>query len=84
MRKFKIWSITILMSAVISAPLTISGCSGRVTYYDAAYGDYHPWNHQEVVFYTRWEDQTHRQHMAFKNRSKADQEEYWRWRHQQH
>lgn len=84
MRKIQNWSMTLLLSLAIVSPAIISGCSGRVTYYDSAYGDYHPWNHNEVVYYGRWENETHRTHVDFKNRSKADQDEYWKWRHSQH
>ncbi len=84
MRKLQTWSIALLLSVAFAAPLVFSSCSGHVTYYDAAYGDYHPWNHDEVVYYGRWETETHRSHVEFKNRSSADQAEYWKWRHSQH
>jgi hypothetical protein len=84
MRKLQTWSLTLLMSAAISAPLALSGCYGHVRYYDSTYGEYHPWNHHETVLYGRWEHDTHRQHMAFKERSQSDQNEYWQWRHGQH
>lgn len=84
MRKFQIFSAALLMSAVMSGPVLLSGCYGQVRYYDTTYGDYHPWNHNEVVYYGRWETETHRDHVDFKNRSKADQDEYWKWRHSQH
>lgn len=84
MRKLRIFSSALLLSAVMAGPVLLSGCYGEVRYYDSAYGDYHPWNHQEVVYYGRWENETHRDHLDFKNRSKADQDEYWKWRHQQH
>lgn len=84
MRKIQNWSIALIMTAAISAPALIAGCSGHVRYYDASYGDYHPWNHDEVVYYGRWESETHRQHVEFKERNAADQAEYWKWRHSQH
>jgi hypothetical protein len=84
MRKFQSWSVAFLLSAAITSPIILSGCSGHVRYYDAEYGDYHPWNHQEIVYYGRWENETHRSHVEFKNRPAADQSEYWKWRHAQH
>lgn len=84
MRKFQGWSIAFLLSAAITTPALISGCSGHVRYYDSAYGDYHPWNHQEVVYYGQWETSTHRSHVEFKDRPAPDQAEYWKWRHSQH
>ena len=83
-RKFHNWSISLLLLAAISSPALLSGCSGHVTYYDSAYGDSHPWNHDEVVYYGRWESETHRDHVEFKSRPAADQAAYWQWRHQQH
>lgn len=84
MRKLQSWSIAVLLSAAISGPAFLSGCSGHVRYYDATYGDYHPWNHDEAVYYGRWEGDTHRTHVEFKDRSASDQTEYWKWRHSQH
>jgi hypothetical protein len=84
MHNFRRLSMALIMSAAISAPALIAGCSGHVRYYDATYGDYHPWDHNEAVFYGRWEGDTHRSHVEFKDRNSADQAEYWKWRHSQH
>ncbi len=85
MRKIQSWFIALLMSAAIASPAIIAGCGGgHVRYYDAAYGDYHPWNHNEVVYYGQWETSTHRDHVEFRNRPAGDQAEYWKWRHSQH
>ena len=32
----------------------LGGCAEHVRVYDAYYGDYHPWNHGEVVYYHQW------------------------------
>jgi hypothetical protein len=84
MRKLQSWSLAVLMSTAIAAPVLIAGCTAHVRYYDAEYSDYHPWNHDEVVFYGRWETETHRPHVDFARRNADEQKEYWHWRHQQH
>lgn len=63
------------------ASATIAGCNGEVRYYDGYYHDYHPWNNGEVVYYNRWETETHHPHMEFKARSDEDKHAYWDWRH---
>jgi hypothetical protein len=74
----------LLAGALIASSAAITGCSGHVRYYDAEYHDYHPWNHEEVVYYNRWEVETHREHRDFDKRSAEEQNEYWKWRHSQH
>jgi hypothetical protein len=73
------------LTAALAAPLLISGCSARVStgyrYYDPGYNDYHSWNNNEVVFYSQWENDTHRDHRDFKKRDSKEQNEYWKWRH---
>jgi len=43
--------------------------------------EYHRWDHDEDVFYRRWELTTNRSHMDFHRRSTEDQRAYWGWRH---
>ena len=65
-----------------SPPLTI-GCAVRGSYrvYDPEYHDYHQWDNNEVVYYQRWEGETHRRHENFRRRNREEQNEYWNWRH---
>jgi len=51
-------------------------------YYDEGHSDYHRWNDQELVFYLRWEADTHREHRDFGQRRVEEQREYWGWRHE--
>ena len=81
MRKLQSSFIALVLFAAVVSPTLLSGCSGRATYYDADYRDYHPWNHTEIVFYGQWETETHRDHHDFKQRSADEQKEYWHWRH---
>jgi hypothetical protein len=79
----------LLLMAVMTVPTIITGCSARVStgyrVYDPGYSDYHEWNNGEVVYYNRWEGETHRAHVKdFRKRPVAEQNEYWAWRHNQH
>ena len=49
-------------------------------YCDPYYHDYHPVD-GEVVYYNQWEHDTDREHVYLKQRNKAEQKEYWDWRH---
>jgi hypothetical protein len=73
----------ICLAGVLSVPL-LFGCSDHeYRVYDPGYRDYHTWNHDEDVYYGRWEHDTHRDHVDFRKRSDADKNEYWKWRHDQ-
>ena len=73
----------LLLAGALAVPVAIAGCSANVGYrtYDPYYNDYHVWNHDEVVYYTNWEHETHREHRDFKKRSPEEQKEYFTWRH---
>ncbi len=74
---------TLLLATALISPVVISGCAARASYtvYDPYYNDTHVWDRNEVVFYQRWETETHRNHRDFKKRSADEQKEYWTWRH---
>ena len=73
----------LMLAAAIACPAFITGCTVHAGVYDPYYHDYHNWN-GEVVYYSQWEHDTHRDHVDFAKRSAADQKEYWDWRHSQH
>jgi hypothetical protein len=66
---------------MVVSPVVISGCAARVRVYDEEHRDYHSWNHGEVVYYQRWEGETHRDHKDFNRRTAEEKREYWNWRH---
>lgn len=86
MRFFKQHLISLVMITALVSPVVVAGCAGHAEYrvYDPYYGDYHVWDNNEVVYYQRWEHDTHRDHRDFRKRSKDEQKEYWTWRHNQH
>ena len=71
--------------SVLAGPIVLSGCAARVSagyrYYDPDRNDYHTWNNGEVVYYTQWEHDTHRDYRDFDKRSDDDRRSYWKWRH---
>jgi hypothetical protein len=84
MRKLSRTLSMFALTVALSAPIMIAGCSGGYRTYDPYYNDYHVWNNDEVVYYNRWEHDTHRDHVDFRKRKPDDQKEYWTWRHNQH
>ncbi len=85
MRTFSRYAFSLWMSAASVALAGIAGCGGHSYYrtYDPDYHDYHVWNNNEVVYYNRWETETHRDHKDFQDRDDKDKNEYWNWRHNQ-
>ncbi len=71
---------TLLLGAALVSPMASIGCAVR-TYHDPYYNDDHRWDHNEVVFYQRWEGETHRDHVDFRRRPAEEQKQYWDWRH---
>jgi hypothetical protein len=59
----------------------LAGCAFHARVYDPYYHDYHHWDDDEVVFYGRWETETHHEHREFKLRDDNEKKEYWDWRH---
>lgn len=86
MRKRSRLLVTFLLAGALAVPALLGGCYEHATVrvYDPYYSDYHPWNHDEVVSYGRWEHETHREHREFRERNEAEQHEYWEWRHKRH
>jgi hypothetical protein len=70
----------ILLAATLASPALMVGCAVHARYYDPYHHDYHPVD-GEVVFYSQWEHDTHRDHVDLNKRSDAEQKEYWDWRH---
>ncbi|HEY2470906.1 MAG TPA: hypothetical protein VGI45_24140 [Terracidiphilus sp.] len=71
MGKFK----RVLLVAVLTTPLALSGCRIHQT---------HTWGPAETNHYTQWEHETNRNHLEWERRSDADQKAYWEWRDRHH
>ena len=75
---------SLFFAAALAVSLFTAGCTVHAGVYDSYRGDYHRWDDHEVVYYNRWEHDTHRDHVDFEKRNQADQKAYWEWRHNQH
>jgi hypothetical protein len=88
MRLFNFVFSLILMASTMAVPVFITGCATHAEagyrVYDPYYGDYHTWDNGEAVYYSRWENETHRNHEDFRKRNSDEQKQYWTWRHNQH
>jgi len=74
-----------LSGLILAGSFALAGCAARVQtgyrVYDVDHDDYHVWSNDEVVYYSRWENETHRKHRDYNRRSREEQHEYWQWRH---
>jgi hypothetical protein len=64
------------------APLVLAMVVGMAGGAVGCVHHYHDvWSDSEVVYYNRWEAETHRQHVEFAQRNADEQHQYWEWRH---
>ena len=66
-----------LLGSTLMIPL-ILGCAARGGVYVGTYGP------PEAPYYAQWEHETHRDHVDYERRKKAEQHEYWEWRKNHH
>jgi protein-tyrosine phosphatase len=74
----------LLLAAALALSVAGIACAEHHSYrvYDPYYTDYHVWNNDEVVYYNRWADETHRdRNRDFRKLPLEEQKEYWTWRH---
>jgi len=75
---------SLLLGAALASALGGLACAEHRVYrvYDPYYTDYHVWNDEEIVYYQRWCNETHRdRNRDFRKLSRDEQKEYWTWRH---
>jgi hypothetical protein len=77
MRMFARVASTILTAGALASPAIVAGCAHH--YHDDTVAV--SWSDSEEPYYERWEHETHRDHVAWTNRSADDQHAYWAWRH---
>ena len=53
-----------------------------VKIYDRNHKDYHVWDDNEVRYYDGWRHDHPEFRVDFRKNSRAQQEAYWRWRHE--
>jgi hypothetical protein len=69
------------LAALSSGCAVHAGVGYRV--YDPYYSDYHVWDQAEIGYYNQWVGETHRPNVEYRKLNRADQSEYWKWRHAQ-
>jgi hypothetical protein len=75
---------TLLLAGALVSSLAGVACEHHYhqRVYDPYYTDYHHWDHNEVVYYRQWANETHRDHdRDFRKLRPEEQKEYWTWRH---
>lgn len=77
--------VPIAMTAVMAAPLLLTGCEVHGRVYDSYDHQYRQWA-PESGFYVQWENDNHYKHERYERRSHDQQQNYWQWRakHQDH
>ena len=66
----------LLLAAAIALPMLAIGCGGHTRVY--------AWGPAEGPYYSRWEVETHHDHMEWESRNEADRNAYWEWRKHHH
>src|SRR5271155_876848 len=84
---------TILLTATIVAPLTLSAMAApqddkrheekaKERYYDKHHKDYHDWDDREQSSFQIYLTENHRPVVEFRTLKVDDQQRYWDWRHE--
>ena len=81
MHRFQIFG-GLLLSAALLVPMTVSAAAHDKKYYDRDAKDYHTWNSQEDRAYHAYVVDQHQQYRDFKKVKPAQQQEYFKWRHE--
>jgi hypothetical protein len=70
-------------TTIVSAPRALRADQDDHRYYDRDHRDYHEWNDAEARAYRHWiTEERHEQYRDWNRASRAQQREYWRWRHE--
>jgi hypothetical protein len=78
---------SLLLAGLLTAAGVTVGCAGTgvaegYRVYDPYRSDYRVWDTNEGVFYNQWAVETHHDpHRDLRRLNRADQGEYWNWRH---
>lgn len=71
-----------LLTAALAIPFAASAQTVRVQrYYDRDHKDYHEWNDSENQRYRQFLTEKKIKEHQFARSRKAEQRDYWRWRH---
>jgi hypothetical protein len=73
--------------AALTAPALVPAIANAqvgvdLKFYDSSHKDYHNWDHDEDVRYRAYLNDHHRKYQDFSHQSKKQQQEYWKYRHE--
>lgn len=73
----------IAAATLLGTMMFATGCTvhAHAGYYYDPYDQRYYAPADEDTFVVQWENETHRRHQDFRDRKKAEQKEYWDWRH---
>lgn len=71
--------VPIAMTAVMAAPLLMTGCEVHGRVYDSYDHQYRQWA-PESGFYIQWENENHYRHERYERRGHDEQQDYRQWR----
>lgn len=66
----------LMIAGAVASPMVVAGCYHH--HYNSATLT---WSDNEGPYYSRWEQETHRDHRDWAARNAGEQNEYWSWRH---
>jgi hypothetical protein len=71
-----------LLGAALLVPVTVNAADHDKRYYDRDGHDYHAWNGQEDRAYRVYLGEQHRDYREFRREKPAQQQVYFKWRHE--
>jgi hypothetical protein len=74
--------LSAVFGGIVLVPSTAMAQVGvDLKFYDRSHKDYHVWNDGEDKSYRAYLETRHRTYREFSKTSKAQQQAYWKWRH---
>ena len=73
-----------LIAGAIASPVVVAGCFHHGYSNSGSSNNGYSngrWNDSEGPYYSRWEQDTHRDHKDWSQRNADEQQQYWSWRH---
>jgi hypothetical protein len=72
----------LLLTVAVAAPVLTTACASRGRGYYSPYGyDSSRWNSGEDRYYRQYLRERRRHYREFRRLNRADQRDYWNWRH---
>lgn len=85
MRRAQRYISLLFLAAALAAPVAVAAPTPQVALqvrvYDKHHKDYHVWDDNENLSYTRFRESHRRYNVTFARTSSRQQATYWSWRH---